>query len=135
MTVGQIVAVVDVGQSTVSQHLRILAACRFVLVDHVGTASWYRIKRGDGSDLVRAEHRFLRRSASGAVPDGRRRWIGTSHAAEPTRITRNPTAATSEGVRAIPPVVTANPIVATMSTANNTGNRRSPAGACTRRRS
>jgi ArsR family transcriptional regulator len=43
MTVGQIVSVVDVGQSTVSEHLRILAACGFVLVEHVGTASWFRI--------------------------------------------------------------------------------------------
>jgi ArsR family transcriptional regulator len=43
MTVGQIVGVVDVGQSTVSQHLKVLAESGFVLVEHVGTASWYRI--------------------------------------------------------------------------------------------
>ena len=43
MTVGQIVAAVDVGQSTVSQHLKVLATCGFVLVEHAGTASWYRI--------------------------------------------------------------------------------------------
>jgi ArsR family transcriptional regulator len=43
MTVGQIVAAVDVGQSTVSQHLKVLSASGFVLVEHVGTASWYRI--------------------------------------------------------------------------------------------
>jgi ArsR family transcriptional regulator, arsenate/arsenite/antimonite-responsive transcriptional repressor len=43
MTVGHIVAAVDVGQSTVSQHLKVLAECGFVLVEHVGTASWYRI--------------------------------------------------------------------------------------------
>ncbi|MGH3453934.1 MAG: ArsR/SmtB family transcription factor [Nocardioidaceae bacterium] len=43
MSVGQVVAAVDVGQSTVSQHLRVLAECGFVLVEHVGTASWYRI--------------------------------------------------------------------------------------------
>lgn len=43
MTVGQIVGVVDVGQSTVSQHLKVLAKCGFVLAEHVGTASWYRI--------------------------------------------------------------------------------------------
>jgi ArsR family transcriptional regulator, arsenate/arsenite/antimonite-responsive transcriptional repressor len=43
MTVGQIVDAVDVGQSTVSQHLRVLADCGFVLVEHAGTASWYRI--------------------------------------------------------------------------------------------
>ena len=43
MTVGQIVDAVDVGQSTVSQHLRVLADCGFVLVEHIGTASWFRI--------------------------------------------------------------------------------------------
>lgn len=43
MTVGEIVAAVDVGQSTVSQHLKILAACGFVLVEYVGTASLYRM--------------------------------------------------------------------------------------------
>ncbi len=43
MSVGQVVAAVDVGQSTVSQHVRVLAECGFVLVEHVGTASWYRI--------------------------------------------------------------------------------------------
>ena len=43
MTVGQIVAVVEVGQSKVSQHLKVVAGCGFVLVEHVGTASSYRI--------------------------------------------------------------------------------------------
>lgn len=43
MTVGQLVDAVDVGQSTVSRHLRVLADCGFVLVKHVGTASWFRI--------------------------------------------------------------------------------------------
>jgi DNA-binding transcriptional ArsR family regulator len=43
MTVGQIVAAVGVAQSTVSQHLKVLAGCEFVMVEHVGTASFYRI--------------------------------------------------------------------------------------------
>jgi DNA-binding transcriptional ArsR family regulator len=43
MTVGEIVAAAGVGQSTVSHHLRILAAVGFVLVEHKGTASLYRI--------------------------------------------------------------------------------------------
>jgi DNA-binding transcriptional ArsR family regulator len=43
MTVGQIVAALPVGQSTVSGHLRRLAEVGFVLVEHRGTASWYRI--------------------------------------------------------------------------------------------
>jgi DNA-binding transcriptional ArsR family regulator len=43
MSVAEIVAAVDVGQSTVSHHLKILGEVRFVLVDHEGTSSWWRI--------------------------------------------------------------------------------------------
>ncbi len=43
MNVGEIVAAVDVGQSTVSAHLRILSDVRFLLADHRGTATYYRI--------------------------------------------------------------------------------------------
>ena len=43
MSVGEIVAAVDVGQSTVSAHLKILADVRFVLADRRGTATYYRI--------------------------------------------------------------------------------------------
>jgi DNA-binding transcriptional ArsR family regulator len=43
MNVGQIVAAVDVGQSTVSAHLKVLADARFLLADHRGTATYYRI--------------------------------------------------------------------------------------------
>jgi DNA-binding transcriptional ArsR family regulator len=43
MNVGQIVAAVRVGQSTVSAHLKVLAEVGFVLAEHRGTASYYRI--------------------------------------------------------------------------------------------
>jgi DNA-binding transcriptional ArsR family regulator len=43
MSVGEIVAAVDVGQSTVSAHLKVLAEVRFVLADYRGTATYYRI--------------------------------------------------------------------------------------------
>lgn len=43
MSVGEIVAAVQVGQSTVSHHLKQLAEVGFVLVEHRGTASLYRI--------------------------------------------------------------------------------------------
>ncbi|MEU4408126.1 metalloregulator ArsR/SmtB family transcription factor [Streptosporangium sp. NPDC023963] len=43
MSVGEIVAAVGVGQSTVSHHLRILSEVRFVLVERHGTSSLYRI--------------------------------------------------------------------------------------------
>ncbi|HEX7276544.1 MAG TPA: metalloregulator ArsR/SmtB family transcription factor [Acidimicrobiales bacterium] len=43
MTVGEVVEAVDVGQSTVSHHLRILAETGFVLVERRGTASLFRV--------------------------------------------------------------------------------------------
>ena len=43
MTVGAITEELDVGQSTVSEHLKILAGVRFVLAERRGTASWYRV--------------------------------------------------------------------------------------------
>lgn len=43
MTVGEIVNAVDIGQSTVSHHLKILADVRFVLVERQGTTSEYRV--------------------------------------------------------------------------------------------
>jgi phosphinothricin acetyltransferase len=43
MKVAEIVAAVQVGQSTVSQHLKVLAAVRFVLAERRGTARYYRI--------------------------------------------------------------------------------------------
>jgi DNA-binding transcriptional ArsR family regulator len=43
MNVGQIVDAVDVGQSTVSAHLKVLAEVRFVLAERRGTATYYRV--------------------------------------------------------------------------------------------
>jgi ArsR family transcriptional regulator, arsenate/arsenite/antimonite-responsive transcriptional repressor len=43
MSVGEIVAAVDVVQSTVSAHLKVLAEVGFVLAEHRGTASYFRI--------------------------------------------------------------------------------------------
>jgi DNA-binding transcriptional ArsR family regulator len=43
MAVAEIVDAVDVGQSTVSHHLKILGDVRFLLVEREGTASWWRI--------------------------------------------------------------------------------------------
>ncbi len=45
MSVGEIVAAVGVGQSTVSEHLRRLAETRFVQVEHRGTNSYFEINR------------------------------------------------------------------------------------------
>src|SRR5215204_4081186 len=43
MNVGEIVDALDVGQSTVSHHLQILGETCFVLVERVGTSSWWQI--------------------------------------------------------------------------------------------
>jgi DNA-binding transcriptional ArsR family regulator len=43
MTVGEIVDAVDVGQSTVSHHLKVLADTGFVHVERRGNASLYRV--------------------------------------------------------------------------------------------
>lgn len=43
MTVGELVAEADIGQSTVSHHLRRLTETGFVLVERRGTASLYRV--------------------------------------------------------------------------------------------
>jgi ArsR family transcriptional regulator, arsenate/arsenite/antimonite-responsive transcriptional repressor len=43
LSVGEIVERVDVGQSTVSEHLRRLAETCFVFVEHRGTSSYFRI--------------------------------------------------------------------------------------------
>ncbi|MGI9004872.1 MAG: ArsR/SmtB family transcription factor [Streptosporangiaceae bacterium] len=43
MNVGEIVEAVDVGQSTVSAHLKVLAEVRFILADPRGTSTYYRI--------------------------------------------------------------------------------------------
>ena len=43
MSVGQIVDAMGLAQSTVSQHLKILAGVRFVLVEPFGNARHYRI--------------------------------------------------------------------------------------------
>src|SRR5262249_11335821 len=43
MNVGEVVAAVDVVQSTVSAHLKVLAEVRFLLAEPRGTATYYRI--------------------------------------------------------------------------------------------
>src|SRR6266581_3004076 len=43
MNVGDIVAAVDIGQSTVSAHLKVLAEVRFLHSEHRGNATYYRI--------------------------------------------------------------------------------------------
>jgi len=45
MSVGAITAALDVGQSTVSAHLKVLAEVRFVLAERRGTSAHYRVNQ------------------------------------------------------------------------------------------
>ena len=45
MSVGAITAALDVGQSTVSAHLKVLAEVGFVLAERRGTAAFYRVNQ------------------------------------------------------------------------------------------
>ena len=81
MTVREIVAAVPVGQSTVSEHLRQLAAVGFVLAEDRGTSRLYRIERGMREVLPhrrRPRHgQTLTRPARGP-PDAPRPPAGTT---------------------------------------------------------
>ncbi|MFE6379923.1 ArsR/SmtB family transcription factor [Streptomyces roseolus] len=66
MTVGELVARVDVGQSTVSHHLKILAEVRFVLAERRGTSTLYAVNRACLSAFPRA----VRSIMGEEVPDG-----------------------------------------------------------------
>ncbi len=43
LRVGEIVAAVEIAQSTVSEHLKVLAGAGFVIAERQGTASLYRV--------------------------------------------------------------------------------------------
>ena len=64
MKVTEIVAAVQVGQSTVSQHLKVLAAVRFVLAERRGTARYYRINTACVSSFPTAAARHSRLCSS-----------------------------------------------------------------------
>ncbi|WP_460441681.1 ArsR/SmtB family transcription factor [Amycolatopsis stemonae] len=69
MTVGKIVEQVSVGQSTVSAHLKVLAAAGFVLVEPRGTARLYRVNEACVSCFPSAADVVMGRG----LPDASRR--------------------------------------------------------------
>lgn len=81
LSVGEIVAAVEVGQSTVSEHLRRLAETCFVLVEHEGTSSLFQINESciacfpSAAELVMGEARSdsLPPPRPGATSRGARR--------------------------------------------------------------
>lgn len=74
MTVGEIVAAGDVGQSTVSHHLRILAETRFVLVEQDGASNLYRVNERcidcfpSAAELIMGRVRVEARQPTAAPP-------------------------------------------------------------------
>ena len=76
MTVKQIVEAVPVGQSTVSEHLRQLAAVGFVLAEDRGTSRLYRINEEcvrcfpTAADLVMGTRSPVPPAASGGTQGG-----------------------------------------------------------------
>jgi DNA-binding transcriptional ArsR family regulator len=71
MTVGEIVAAMDVGQSTVSEHLRRLAETCFVHVQHRGTSSLFRINESCIECFPSAAELVMGRVETGAMPPPR----------------------------------------------------------------
>jgi DNA-binding transcriptional ArsR family regulator len=84
LRVGDIAEAVGVAQSTVSAHLKRLLADEFVLVEHVGTASWFRVNAGCIEEFPAAAEQVMGhltgtvgRAASAAPP-----WRGRAASLE-----------------------------------------------------
>ena len=69
MTVGEVVEAVDIGQSTVSHHLKVLAEVRFVLVEQRGTTREYRVNERCLDCFPSAAELVMGRVPAGATPD------------------------------------------------------------------
>ena len=83
MSVAEIVDAVDVGQSTVSHHLKILGDVRFLLVEREGTSSRWRM-----NDALPGLLPHRSRSRDGTLP-GRRALASTTFATPPARRARS----------------------------------------------
>jgi DNA-binding transcriptional ArsR family regulator len=70
MSVGELVEAIGLAQSTVSQHLKILAEVRFVLVDPVGTARHYRINENCVACFPTAADVLMGRPAPTSIRQG-----------------------------------------------------------------
>jgi DNA-binding transcriptional ArsR family regulator len=68
LRVSEIVERLDVGQSTVSEHLRKLAETRFVLVVHRGTSSYFELNRRCLNALPSAAELVLGRARVDRLP-------------------------------------------------------------------
>lgn len=78
LSVGELVAKVDVGQSTVSHHLGVLAETGFVLAERAGTSSLYRVNEACLECFPSAADVVMGRGPRRAVPWGRSPAISRS---------------------------------------------------------
>ena len=68
LAVGEIVAATEVGQSTVSQHLKVLAELRFVLAERRGNARYYRLNEACVATFPTAADLVIGRMPPGPPP-------------------------------------------------------------------
>jgi DNA-binding transcriptional ArsR family regulator len=68
MTVGEIVEVLDLAQSTVSHHLKILGDVGFALVDREATSSWWRVNQRCLACFPSAAEVVMGRLPAGVAP-------------------------------------------------------------------
>lgn len=68
MSVGEIVDELDLAQSTVSHHLKVLGDVGFVLVDREATSSWWRVNDRCLACFPSAAEVVMGRVPVGAVP-------------------------------------------------------------------
>jgi DNA-binding transcriptional ArsR family regulator len=74
MSVGAITAALDVGQSTVSAHLKVLAEVRFVLAERRGTSAFYRINEACVACFPTAADIVMGRPVPAAQPADPEPW-------------------------------------------------------------
>jgi DNA-binding transcriptional ArsR family regulator len=68
MSVGEIVSELDLAQSTVSHHLKILGEVGFALVDRQVTSSWWRVNEQCLACFPSAAEVVMRRVPQGVTP-------------------------------------------------------------------
>jgi DNA-binding transcriptional ArsR family regulator len=68
MSVGEIVDALDLAQSTVSHHLKLLGEVGFILVDREATSSWWRVNERCLSCFPSAAEVVMGRLPAGVAP-------------------------------------------------------------------
>jgi DNA-binding transcriptional ArsR family regulator len=90
LSVGEIVERLEVGQSTVSEHLRRLAETCFVFVEHRGTSSYFRINESCIESFPSAAEFVLGSAAEDRLPTPRPGATSRRRRRESDSATRHP---------------------------------------------